>query len=206
MTGASETGMVEVDQVPRDQLASFRAAFACRRPASLASVWEEPAFLDDRSVLVIDEVTVSGDTLRIAAGLTAAAFPTARVSAAHWMTPGNKRDRVSGQSRVADVPVWYRSDAVEGRLVGNRMALERGGAGHWRTDFGAYFLSTVPPAPDVRGLRLKAEVRRTAAEVASGSLLAAPSSTREIDDMVERVETLYGYTDLRAFTAARLAQ
>lgn len=203
-TGASEVSNVDVSRVPLAELASFRGAFLRSRPNSKADVWEMPAWLDGRSVLVVDEVSVTGDTLRIAEGLTCAAFPTAMVSSTHWMTPGSKRDG-SGLARVADVPVWYRSDSVEGRLVGNRLASERKGA-HWRGSVGALFMSTVPPVADAKGVRLRREVAQVAQDVADGSLLAAPSSSRDIDEIIDRIESLYGYSDPRMFTDARLAQ
>src|SRR5690349_20607171 len=86
-----------------------------------------------------------------------------------------KRDAASGQTRAGEVPVWYRSDAVDGRLIGNRLASERRGD-HWRGAVGALFLSTVPPVVDMRGVKLKHEVAQIAADVANRRLLAAPSS------------------------------
>lgn len=204
VTGASETGVVDVDRVPEWTVAGLRAAYALRRPSRLDSIWAAPTFLDGRHVVVVDEVSNTGDTLRIATGLVARAFPDTVVDGAHWMTPGSVVDSRSGQRRTASVPIWYRSDTSAGRLVGNRLAPGVGTS--WRGQVGAEFLSTVPPERDARGLRLRAEVARLAVDLSSGVLLARPASARGDDDMEQRIRLMYGYTDVREFTAARLRQ
>lgn len=201
VTGASETGMVDVGRVPRDVVAGLRAAFATRR-TSREDAWSVPTFLDRARILVVDEVSNTGDTLRIAAGLVARAFPDALVETAHWMTPGVVVDAGSGQRRTATVPVWYRSDTTAGRLIGNRYAVSRGSS--WRGGVGAAFLSTVPVERDLRGLALRCEIARTADDVAQGRLLARPAMAR--DDAIERIRETSGYEDPREFTSRRLEQ
>lgn len=203
LTGASEVGAVDVTGVPDEAIDSLRAVFATRPPRPGEPVADVPAWLDGRRVLVVDEVANTGDTLRIAKGLLARAFPTADLRTHHWMSPGSTRDR-GGLARTADVPVWYRADTWAGRLVGNR--LDPGNPPHsWRNRAGALFLSTAPRSPDLRGRRLRAEVAWLAADVAAGRLLAAPSPARDAEDWLDRVRGLYGHTDPRQFTQARLA-
>lgn len=201
LTGASETGMVDVDRVPLAVVAGLRAAFAVRR-TTREEVWATPTFLDGSRILVVDEVSNTGDTLRIAGGLVARAFPDAVVTTAHWMTPGVVVDSRSGQRRTATVPVWYRSDTTGGRLIGNRYAPSRGVG--WRGAVGADFLSTVPVEPDLRGRLLRSEIERVSDDVARGRLLVRPAVARE--DAVERIRELSGYQDPREFTLRRLEQ
>lgn len=206
VTGASETGMIDVGRVPVEQVAQLRMAYLRRRPDRLdpARSWELPTWLDGRTILVVDEVRASGDTLTIAEGLVRRAFPQCDVQSVHWMAPPVQRDRRSGVAQQIENPVWYSSDIVEGRLVGNRMAPGRGS--NWRGRIAPLFLSTVPYQQDTRGLQLRREVGRLARDVAERRILVAPAPTRDLDDAVERIRAIYGYTDLQRFTADRLAQ
>ena len=194
-TGGSEFGVIDVSKVPDDAIASLRRVF-------LPAADSDTAWLDGKRVLVVDEVKNTGDTLRIARGLFARAFATADVRTAHWMDPGSTRDR-SGMRRTSDVPVWYRADTWQGRLVGNRLDPDNPRTTP-RNREASLFLSTRPVVPDERGRRLRREVAQLGAEVAAGRLLARPCPDR--DDWDRRVEVLYGFTDARAFTAARKYQ
>ena len=118
------------------------------------------------------------------------------------MDPGSFLDP-SGLRRTSEVPVWYRADTWQGRLVGNRLDPDNP-ADTPRNREAALFLSTRPRVPDDRGRRLRREVAQLAADVARGQLLARPCAER--DDWDRRVEVLYGFTDPREFTAARKQQ
>jgi hypothetical protein len=202
LTGASETGVVDVARVPSTVIGGLRSVFLQRRPDNGVDPFGIPSWLDGRRVLVIDEVSNTGDTLRIARGLVKAAFPTADVRSEHWMTPGAVRER-GGLARAAQVPVWYRSDTWEGRLVGNRLDPANPPVS-WRSSRGALFQSTRPRVPDLLGRLLKREIQSLAHDVAGGRLLAAPATVRE--DWLDRVRILYGYDDAAEFTAARMRQ
>ena len=204
LTGGTESGLVDVSRVPRESVDALRAVFLLRPPAEGQPVADAPAWLDGKRILVVDEVSNSGDTLRIATGLVARAFPTSDVRGDHWMTPGQVTDR-RGFTRVQDVPVWYQSGTWTGRLVGNRLDPQNPAA-TWRGQRGALFLSTRPRVPDESGLRLRSEVAALAADVAARRLLAAPAGVRDTDDAIERIRVLFGYDDPRTFTAARIAQ
>ena len=196
-TGGSEFGVIDVSKVPAESIAKLRRVFLPR--ADSLNAW-----LDDKRVLVVDEVKNTGDTLQIARGLFERAFPTADVRIAHWMDPGNFTDP-SGMRRTSDVPVWYRADTWQGRLVGNRLDSDNPRTTRRNVE-ASLFLSTRPVVPDQRGRRLRLEAAQLAADVAAGELLARPCSDRDNDDWDRRIEVLYGFTDPRAFTAARKEQ
>lgn len=203
VTGGSETGSVDVARVPASAIDALRSVFLTRRPEAGEPVTAITSPLDGKRILVVDEVSNSGDTLRIATGLVRRAFPTAEVDGTHWMTPGPVTER-GGLTRVRDVPVWYRADTWTGRLVGNRLDPDNPPQ-TWRSTAGALFQSTRPRVPDEAGLRLRREVAHLAADVAAGRLLAAPCPLRDPDDWDARVQALYGYQDPRDLTAAREA-
>lgn len=207
-TGGSETGDIDVNRVPLATIAGLRAAFLTRElaPVPPATIMAATSFLDDCDVLVIDEVSVSGDTLTIARGLVHRAFPAEHgtsVQATHWMTPGMKVNPRSGQREPDDMVIWYTDSTEWGRLVGNRRSANHRGT-NWRGRLGIDFLSTVPTQRDRRGLTLRHEAAQLADDVRAGRLLARPSSSRPAADQKERIRVLYGFDDPRAFTAARL--
>jgi hypothetical protein len=194
LTGGSETGNIDTARVPEDVIIQLRSVFANDPDHPEAS-----SMLDDRRVLIVDEVANTGDTLRIARGLFEAAYPRSDVRTTHWMTPGSLLDR-SGLRRTATVPVWYRSDIWQGRRIGNRLA----NAPHSRRGArGSLFLSTTPPEPDQLGRRLRAETSYLGRDVAVGCLLANPSMRRDDDDFDERIQALYGVTNPREFAQRR---
>ena len=194
-TGGSEFGVIDVSKVPEQAIAALRRVF-------LPQADSVAAWLDRRRVLIMDEVKNTGDTLQIARGLFARAFPTADVRTTHWMDPGSTRDR-SGMRRTSEVPVWYRADIWQGRLVGNRLDPDNPRTTA-RNREASLFLSTRPVNPDDRGRRLRREVAQLAADVTAGRLVARPCTDR--DDWARRVEVLYGFTDPRDFTTARKRQ
>lgn len=202
LTGASEVESIDVNRVPDEAIASLRSVFA--RDLS-RDVWEQPSWLDGQRVLVVDEVRFSGDTLTIAMALIQRAFPFTDVRGEHWMATTSGTERRSGLRKQVEIPVWYREDTWTGRLVGQRM---HAGVSPLtpRNRMGALFLSSRPPEPDTRGLQLRQEISQLAAEVASGKLLFAPSGRRSVADYLERVNSLFGYSDLGEFRGAREAQ
>lgn len=208
VTGASETGTINVMRVPAEQAMQLRVAYLRERPPpgiGPGACMGAPTWLDGKTIVVIDEVRASGDTLAIAGGLVQRAFPDNRVLTSHWMTPEVRRGKESGVAQQIRNPVWYRSDTSRGRLVGDRLASDHRGS-HWRGKLAPLFMSTVPAQRDTMGIQLRHEVAELARDVAKGELLALPALTRESEDIATRIQTLYGFSDLRAFTAARIAQ
>ncbi len=199
LTGASETGVVDVGRVPQPSVDALRGVF---QPAGATKTGR--SWLDGRRVLVVDEVYNTGDTLRIAQGLFQRAFPDADVRGDHWMTPGVKVDR-AGNRRTAEVPVWYRADTWTGRLVGNRMDPANPPTTH-RNKSGALFLSTRPRTPDAAGRQLRSEIGQLASDLMSARLLARPASSRSREDQKDRIRVLFGFNDPKGFLTARQAQ
>ena len=151
---------------------------------------------------VLDEVSNTDDTLQIATGLFQRAFPTADVRGCHWMTLGPVAER-SGLRRTAEVPVWYRPDTWECRLVGNRVESAARPVTE-RSKAGGLFLWTRPPAPVRPVVQLRWEARQVVVGVSAGRLLARPAASRGIEVGEDRVQPQYGYTDLRALTGVRI--
>jgi hypothetical protein len=128
-------------------------------------------------VLVVDEVSVSGDTLRIACSLISRAFPDANVSAAHWMTP--RLVNRTGSRFNNQVPVWYREGTPFGRLVGDRNPEVAGRSFSWRTRSAAWFLSLRHEEPDPGGVILRSEAMQLFGDVVLGRLPLVASFDRE---------------------------
>jgi len=102
----------------------------------------DTTMFDDKNVLIVDEVSASGDTLRMAEKLIERAFKNAQsVTGTHWMTPEKKLDKRSGGMRNADLPVWYNASTPYGRLVGDRDIYKSSQSPSVRQRRGSQFLS-----------------------------------------------------------------
>ena len=142
-------------------------------------------------VHIVDEVMASGDTLRMAMGLFGRAFPEAQINGSHWMTPETKT--LSKGARInADQPIWYDSEEIKGRLVGNRNDPLSAQSSSSAQREGSRFLSTRFRSPDQKGLQLKREMKQLALEVANGFVPVTPSSIRSIEAQDHIVETING--------------
>jgi hypothetical protein len=118
---------------------------------------------DGKRILIVDEVQVSGDTLRIAEDIFKQAFPTAEVTGAWWMIPAIPQDDGS-----VDVPVWYRQDTSQGRGIDNKDREKSLASPSRAQQVGATFLSTRPDQPDSMAQRLRAEIRQLRKDVDAG--------------------------------------
>lgn len=85
----------------------------------------DATYLDDKNILVVDEVKVSGATANISEKLLRTAFPTTKFTQYHWLSGATEtkmtRDE-SGLSQITQVtklPVWYHSYDPRGRGVGD---------------------------------------------------------------------------------------
>ena len=81
-------------------------------------VWQLPTRLDDKEVLILDEVKNSGATLQIAAKLIQKAIPRARISCDYFWTDGTYKV-VGGEMQNGTAPAWYRRDTPWGRGKGD---------------------------------------------------------------------------------------
>jgi hypothetical protein len=132
--------------------------------------------------LIVDEVQSTGRTLDIADKFFRRAFPTARVASIHWMSGIAQKNGAIGN---ADLPVWYKSDDVTGRGVGNRNPGLSQHSLSTTQRLGGWFLSTAFPTPDAKSLQLRAEIKELAHDP---NVLIVPSYQR--DDLEERAEHL----------------
>lgn len=157
--------------------------------------------MDNKSILVVDEVRSSGRTLQIATGILNRAFPTSSIRGTHWMSETAVVNGVRGNN---ELPVWYRDDSTDVKLVTGR------GVGN-RRDVGSithpsqYFLSTPFPEPDQRSLRLRDDINLLVEELHNGTVAMIPSMYREDDDQERRVKKYNNGADLFSIYALRRA-
>ncbi len=137
--------------------------------------------IDRARVRIVDEVMASGDTIRMAMGLFQRALPDADITSSYWMVPETKRTGRGGAVVNADLPVWYREDRVDGRLVGNRSSKASEKSPSSAQRHGALFLSTRFNSVDQKGVQLKHEMQQLAEEVQNGAIPVVPHAERDID-------------------------
>lgn len=151
---------------------------------------EDKTMFDEKNILIVDEVAASGDTLTMAKAIFNKAFKNANsITGTHWMSPERKMDKRSGGMRNADLPIWYDSTNVFGRLVGNRDTYRSSTSGSMRQRRGAQFLSVRFGSPDKKGLQLRREMQQLGREVAEGGMPVLPNASHRPDD--ERFEELF---------------
>lgn len=105
------TGTYNIDAIPDEVIQGLRAIYQ-----PIDSDVDAKTVLDGKRVLIVDEVGVTGSTLKIAAQLLEKAIPEASFDTAHWMNPGIFTD--SNGSRNNDLPVWYKQHEQESRGSG----------------------------------------------------------------------------------------
>lgn len=174
---------ITLKYVPDDTIDSLTGLMAERSllPEEYVSA-DEPTFYDDKNILIVDEVSATGDTLRMAEALLGKAFKKASsIEGVHWMSPDKVYDKKSGGLRNANLPVWYSSATPYGRLVGNRDSSKSRTSSSTRQRRGSQFLSTRFEDVDVMGVRLRREMKQLGADVADGKMPVAPSYDRPSD-------------------------
>lgn len=171
---------ITLDQVPKDTIDSLTGLYSERSVGPREYIdKDEPTFLDDKNVLIVDEVKASGDTLTIAQALIGKGFNhTKSISGTHWMPPKTVYDKKTGGRRNADIPVWYDSSTPYGRLVDERNSIRSMGSPSLRQQRGSQFLSTRFENPDEQGIQLRKEVKQLGKEVSQGLYPIAPSADR----------------------------
>lgn len=154
---------------------------------------EDVSPLDNQRILVVDEISDSGDTLAVATKLLHKAFPTAVIRSYSWMNDFELAP--DGSKRVMDRPVWYQESEESGRGVFGQVARGniRANRKSTLTTEAHQFLSTrpmllntsrgpnQPPTIqyDARGRQLRADIVKMAAMFAEGKLMPAPSVRHE---------------------------
>ena len=176
-------GILNIDAVPEEAIASLRAIYQ-----PISSPIEAPTILDGKNVLIVDEVGVTGSTLKIAKALLMRALPEANFRTTHWMLPGIYSG--GGASRNNDVPVWYKQHDATGRGVADRDLRRSELSKSEKQRIGKWFLSTAFDAPDKDSLQLRAEIAQLVRDVLAGKLQYKPASTRDLADYDLRFNAL----------------
>lgn len=181
----SGEGMVDMSRVQDSVIRSLRSIFVepkDKRDGLTEAIDTAPAALDDKQVLVVDEVISSGRTLKIAKAFLRKAFPTAKVAGTYWMSGTTMKAGAKGN---ADLPVWYHEKVEGGRGVGNRTDGTREISPNLTQQLGRWFLSTRFPEVDQAGLQLRREFHQLAT---NPDVPVIPSYER--DDDYERAEAV----------------
>jgi hypothetical protein len=185
-----DVGVFDIDRLPDDVIQGLRQLFLVR-PADAArtgaALFDAPTFLTGERILVVDEVSVSGDTASIATGILRRAFPDAAFEPGHWMRPKLVAGR-DGNRRNNLLPVWYRDDTNLGRGVDDRDPHRSLDAPSWWVRAGAWFLSRPhrPTSLDRPGTTLRAELTQLAARALCGTDILVPSFDRDPDEAAAR--------------------
>lgn len=111
----------DIRNLPPETFAKIRALYL---PEGIAEedpekIMSTPSSLDDKNLLVVDEVGNSGATLEIAKQLLSAAFPEAKsVRGTYFWKPAFKTNQSGTESQMLSAPVWYNESSPAGRGIG----------------------------------------------------------------------------------------
>jgi hypothetical protein len=115
----------DIEKVLEEDIARIRAYFVQGELTEAhwqEEVWQLPTRLDDKNILIIDEVKNRGGTLAIAAQLIKRAIPEATISGDYfWPSNFYSIDKKSAErtsQQMESAPVWYDNDTTMGRGVG----------------------------------------------------------------------------------------
>lgn len=179
------SGYMDINLVDPSIIRSLRSVFVSpsdKKNGLSKEIDNVPAQLDNKTVLIIDEVMASGRTLDIAQKFFSRAFPTAHIATAHWMGGVAQVGQAIGN---ADLPVWYQEKSEKGRGVDNRDERSSQKSTSITQRLGAWFLSTRFSEVDPDSILLRKEIHNLANDQ---NVLVVPSLQR--DDFVERAEAL----------------
>ena len=112
---------IDMSKVSHEEISRLRAYFVEGELSEdnwQEEVWQLPTRLDDKEVLILDEVKNSGATLEIAAKLIQAAAPKAKISGDYFWTERTYHT-IGDESQWATVPPWYKRDSDMGRGIGD---------------------------------------------------------------------------------------
>lgn len=192
IVGRSEDiGGIDVGRLPSKRLQELQATYA---PIKGHSKPGDVSLLTNKNVMVIDEVSVSGDTLNISRAILKEAFPdAAKIEAEYWMSGYVKTEPRTGVRKNTKLPVWYSDTRVTGRLVGNRDTSKSAQSNSKRQRDGMYWLSTpFRGFRDVDGLQLKAEVKALVADLETHRMLYRPASGWGDEELETRMQRING--------------
>ena len=81
-------------------------------------VINQPTILDGKRVLIVDEVSRTGSTLKIAVKLFQLAFPEATIKSAYFWHPHESVLVMGNEQVLTSLPVWYDPNTMTGRGIG----------------------------------------------------------------------------------------
>lgn len=181
-------GFMDINKVDQSVIRSLRSIFLSptqKKDGLTEAIDTQPSQLDNKVILVVDEVMSSGRTLAIAKKMLQRAFPTASIGGEHWMkglTTKNHGLAIGNN----DIPVWYQEKEEYGRGVGNRLRdPSDSSASNVTQRLGRWFLSRRLPEADPASLQLRRELKHL---VNDPTVLKRPALDR--DDYEKRVEQL----------------
>ena len=168
-----DKGGMNIDRLPADRLWELRALY---EPIKGENKQYAQSLLTDKNVLIVDEVSVSGDTLTMSEAILKHAFhDAASIEGTYWMG-GKVEATKTGERRNTKIPVWYSDTQITGRLVGNRDSSKSSKSSSSRQKIGGYWLSTpFREKRDEDGLRLKREVKRLGDDLRRHKILYRPT-------------------------------
>ena len=153
-----------------ESMRSLRSVFLEREPEESEDIYEIPTMLDDRKVMIVDEVQSTGLTKRLAQKLVEEAYPDAEsVESTYWMA--SSMQQVPGGYRQLDNPIWYDPDTAAGRGVGQRDIETSKKSKSWRNRRGAALLSTRPTSKDTLAQGLRDDIKLMHEEYRSGDIM-----------------------------------
>ena len=196
----------DIDKVSDNDIAQIRALFVegdLTEENWQNEVWNMPARLDNKNILVVDEVKNQGGTLSIAMQLLRRAIPSSVVSGEYFWEPERRIVNPQRQEfQVDSVPVWYDSNNVMGRGVGdvskaywdnlydkdpNQENLKRKIG--WAVLSAPHFdMETFELIDDKEAKTLQQDIAYLSYAVASGKVLRRPSLWRAHEDFNEIVK------------------
>jgi hypothetical protein len=190
---SEELGGINVDRLPKERLAELRELYA---PISGEGNPGDVSLLTNRNVMVVDEVSVSGDTLTMSNSILNLAFPdAAKIEGAYWMYGHVTTDPRSGVRKNTKLPVWYSDRQNTGRGVADRDTGKSARSKSSRQRIGKYWLSTTfHDGQDPDGTALRNEVKQTGADLREHKILYKPASGWGDDELDARMLRINGIT------------
>ncbi len=155
-------GIMDIDRVDQSIIRSLRSVFVepkFKTHGLTQAIDAAPSELDNKTVMIVDEVYSSGRTLQYASAFFRRAFPTARIGSAYWMHGVTMK---KGSKGNADLPVWYKEKDVRGRGVDTRNDSLSGKSKNTTQRLGRFFLSTRLREPDPKSRQLREELHQLA--------------------------------------------
>lgn len=157
------SGYMDINEVDTSIVRSLRSIFISpedKKDGLTEKIDTVESELDNKTILIIDEVFTSGRTLQIAERFFERAFPGSQIAGEYWMQGIHRRPDGSQTNR--DLPVWYKEKDRTGRGIDDRDDRLSGQSKNTTQRLGAWFLSRRFPEPDQDALKLRKEFKQLA--------------------------------------------